>query len=221
MSEKEKNKKDNRDRVFATVIYPESLPSDWLDRLRATMWKGFVSPLHDKDINEDGTPKKPHYHVLIMFGQNAKKNYETQIKPVFEECFEKGFSGREIIRSATGYARYLCHIDNPEKYQYRKDDVISFGGANYSVTINCAEDNDRIQNEILDFIEDNQIMYFHQLVAIVRKDNKEWFNFLMKSCYFTREYLKSKNAEFRDLTSGRTIGMYEDVMNNGTSEEDC
>lgn len=205
-------KTDDRKRSFATVIYPESLPADWLDRLRATMWKGFVSPLHDKDLNADGTPKKPHYHVLIMFNQNSKKNYETQIKPVFEQCFENGFAGRVEVISTTGYARYLCHIDNPEKAQYSKDDVIAFGGADYLTTINCAEDNLRIQDEILDFIDDNDILYFHNLIQIARKTNREWYQFLLKNCYFTREYLKSKNSEYVNVMSGRTKECYDEAI---------
>lgn len=205
-------KVDDRKRNFATVIYPESLPPDWLDRLRSTMWKGFVSPLHDKDLNADGTPKKPHYHVLIMFNQNSKKSYETQIKPIFEQCFEKGFAGRVEVISTTGYARYLCHIDNPEKAQYNKSDIISFGGADYLSTINCAEDNLRVQDEILDFIDDNDVLYFHNLIQIARTTNREWYQFLLKNCYFTREYLKSKNAEYVNVMNGRTKECYEDVI---------
>lgn len=204
MATSKTNKKtDDRARVFATVVYPDSAPADWQDRLKATMWKGFISPLHDKDLNADGTPKKPHYHVLIMFGTNSKKSYETQIKPVFESCFEKGFAGREIVVSPQGYARYLCHIDNPDKAQYNKNDVVCFGGADYITTINCAEDNNRIQKEIISFIEDNEVMYFHHLITYCIANNEEWYQFLTKSCYFTREYLKSKNAEYRDMVAGR------------------
>lgn len=204
----EKKTEDNRARAFATIIYPDSLPADWLERLKGTMWKGFVSPLHDKDVNEGGTPKKPHYHVLIMFDGNSKKNYDTQIKPVFEKCFENGFAGREEIQSTQGYARYLCHLDNPEKAQYDKNDVIAFGGANYITTINCAEDNSRIQKEILAFIDDNGVMYFHNLVSWCMSNNEEWYQFLSKNCYFTREYLKSKNAEYRDLMYGRDLSAF-------------
>lgn len=204
VDEKPIEKKDTRARAFATVIYPESLPPDWLERLKGTMWKGFVSPLHDKDVNADGTPKKPHYHVLIMFDGNSKKNYDTQIKPIFEKCFEKGFAGREEVMSTVGYARYLCHLDNPEKAQYSKQDVTSFGGANYITTIGCAEDNDRIQREILEFIETNDVMYFHKLVIWAMENNDEWYQFLSKHCYFIREVMKSKNAEYRDMVYGRT-----------------
>lgn len=211
-------KHDDRDRVFATIIYPESLPSDWLERLKATMWKGFVSPLHDNDMNADGTPKKPHYHVLIMFGGNSKKNYDTQIKPVFDKVFENGYAGRELIISANGYARYLCHIDNPEKAQYSKSDVISFGGADYITTINCIEDNNRVQKEIISFIEENNVLYFHHLVQYCIANNEEWYQFLSKNCYFTREYLKAKNAEYRDLMYGRHIDTLKTKKNEETNE---
>lgn len=190
---------DKRGRVFALVFYPDSIPEDWLERLRGTMLKGFVSPLHDKDVNDDGTPKKPHYHLLLMFGQNAKKNYDTQIKPLMEQCFGTGFTREINVSNATGYARYLCHIDNPEKYQYDKNDVIELGGASYITTINCTEDNLRILRDITVFVRENHIRYYHALVDYCMENNLEWFHYLSKNCYEIREYMKSINAAVRDF----------------------
>ena len=52
-----------RTRNFATVIYPESAPSDWKEILNQEFIPAFISPLHDRDTNPTGEPKKPHYHV--------------------------------------------------------------------------------------------------------------------------------------------------------------
>lgn len=114
-----------RTRNFACVVYPDSAPNDWLDRLRSECVPAFVSPIHDKDINPDGTIKKPHYHVLVMFdGVKTQTQWEE-----FRNQF--GGVGSEIVQSTRGYARYLCHLDNPEKVRYNVDDVISIGGADY------------------------------------------------------------------------------------------
>ena len=110
LCKKSQVKKEQRTRNFATVVYPESAPSDWIDKLDQLHVAALISPLHNKDTNPSGEPKKPHYHVLLMF--EGVKDYETQVKPIFAEI---GGVGREMVNSARGYARYLCHLDNPEK----------------------------------------------------------------------------------------------------------
>ena len=57
-------------RTWAFVIYPDSLPSNWEEIILNTGLPMAISPLHDKDINPDGTEKKPHYHVIIYY-ENA------------------------------------------------------------------------------------------------------------------------------------------------------
>ena len=80
---KSQAKREQRTRNFATVVYPESAPSDWIDKLDQLHVAALISPLHDKDTNPSGEPKKPHYHVLLMF--EGVKDYETQVKPIFAE----------------------------------------------------------------------------------------------------------------------------------------
>ena len=101
--------KDERVRNFATVVYPESAPENWIDILNEYHVACLISPLHNRDIDPDLNIKKPHYHVLIMF--EGKKNYETQVKPIFDSI---GGVGREYVQSIRGYARYLCHLNIAE-----------------------------------------------------------------------------------------------------------
>ena len=56
-----------RARGWACVIYPESASDGWRDALAEQHVQVLVSPLHDADVTADGTPKKPHWHVLAMF----------------------------------------------------------------------------------------------------------------------------------------------------------
>ena len=56
---------EKRTRNYGTVVYPESAPSDWISRLQEQLVPALISPLHDRDINSDGTIKKPHFHVMI------------------------------------------------------------------------------------------------------------------------------------------------------------
>ena len=60
----EQKKKDERKRNYATLVYPDSAPENWQEILSELKVPVFISPLHDKDVNADGKPKKPHYHFF-------------------------------------------------------------------------------------------------------------------------------------------------------------
>ena len=139
---------DTRRRNFATVVYPESAPEDWQTILQEQFIPAFISPLHDKDINPTGEPKKPHYHVMIMF--EGKKSREQAV-----EVFEKiGGVGSEVVNSVRGYARYLCHLDNPEKAQYNIDEVRCICGSDYAGVIGLAIDKYKAVREMIDFCDE-------------------------------------------------------------------
>ncbi len=183
----EKSTPSPRYRNFATVVYPDSAPSDWLDRLSAFRVPAFVSPLHDRDINPTGEPKKPHFHVLLFF--EGKKSCD-QARAIFES-----FSGVgcEVVSSLRGYARYLCHLDNPEKAQYSPDDVRALCGADYSDVIGLPSDRYRALGEIVDFCDAEGIVSYAELVSYARVYRTDWFRVLADSgTYFVSEYLKSK-----------------------------
>lgn len=117
--------KKEKSRYWGFEFYPESMPEDWRAIIEATHIPVVVSPLHDKDENPDHTPKKPHYHGMMCFGNTTT---ETACKRLAEAL---GFNGKVIaINNFRGYYRYMWHADNPEKYQYDKNDLQRFNGFN-------------------------------------------------------------------------------------------
>lgn len=175
-----------RTRNFATVVYPESAPENWLDTLSDFMVPCFISPLHDRDMNPQNEPKKPHHHVLLMF--DSVKTAD-QAREVFDAI---GGVGCERVQSLRGYARYLCHLDNPEKAQYKTDAVKALCGADYVGTINLVTDKYVAIKEMMEFCEDNGIVNFAQLMKIARETNDGWFRVLCDSgTIVMKEHLKS------------------------------
>lgn len=100
-------------RNWAFVVYPDSLPENYQEIIINTGLPMVFSPLHDSDINPDGTPKKPHYHVICYY-ENT-----TTYKNVKENVCEL-LNGTIPIKleSMVGMYRYHLHLDNPEKFQY-------------------------------------------------------------------------------------------------------
>lgn len=185
--EKENKRGTGRTRNFATVIYPESCPSNWKEILAEECVPAFVSPLHDSDKNADGENKKAHYHIMIMF--DGVKSDE-QAKKIFDKIGGVGLQRINVIR---GYARYLCHLDNPEKAQYNISDVLSFGGADYQEVISLPSDKYKVIEEMIDFCEKYNITSFYLLSKYAFQNNDNWKKALAdNSAIFMKEYLKSK-----------------------------
>lgn len=181
--------KDNqsRGRNFATVVYPESAPEHWIDILNDYHIQALISPLHNKDYNPDGEVKKPHYHVFIMFDS---PRLEEQIKQIFNSI---GGVGLERIVTLRGYARYLCHMDNPEKYQYNVEEVKALSGAVYSEIIGLPSDKYKVIGEMIEFCQNERLYSYSDLLDYSRIHRPDWFRALCdNSTRVMTEYLKSK-----------------------------
>jgi hypothetical protein len=178
--------RDTRVRNFATVVYPESAPENWQDILSSHCVPAFISPLHDKDVNPTGEPKKPHYHVVIMF--EGKKSI-AQASDIFRTI---GGVGCEVVKSLRGYARYLCHLDNPEKAQYDPVNVRCIA-SDYMGIIGLAVDKYKAIGEMQDFCEEYNVQSFFALSKYARAVRPDWHRILCDSgSVFMREYLKSR-----------------------------
>lgn len=179
--------KDNRVRNYACVVYPESAPDNWLSIIAESKVPVLVSPLHDSDLNPTGEPKKPHYHVVVAY---ENKKTPEQARSFFESF---GGVGLEVVQSLRGYARYLCHLDNPEKTQYKTEDVKAFG-IDYVGTIGLPTDKYKSIGEMIDWIEANDVQSFADLLIYARSQKYDWFRVLCDSSTLVmKEYLKSRS----------------------------
>lgn len=206
-SKKEKNTGAGRTRNFACVVYPESAPENWQGILVEHLVPAFISPLHDQDINPTGEPKKPHYHVIIMF-DGVKTN--EQARAIFETI---GGVGCEVVKSIRGYARYLCHLDNPEKHQYDTADVRSLCGADFYSTISLAIDRFVAITKMEEFCEKYDVTSFYLLSRYATKNRPDWSRVLKESStVYMKEYLQSRkwsrethNTQIVDHQTGEII----------------
>ena len=179
--------KATRTRNYACVVYPESAPENWKTIISESKVPVYISPLHDKDKNPTGEDKKPHYHVLVTYDSMKTKEQAQQ----FFESFNG--VGCEVVNSSRAYARYLCHLDNPEKAKYNIDDVVTYGGADYIAIIGTASDKARTIREMLSYIEENDITCFADLAMYASQERSDWFDTLINSgAYFIKEYIKSR-----------------------------
>lgn len=207
MAERKASGGKGRTRNFATVIYEESAPAGWENTLAEMFIPAFISPLHDKDINPGGEPKKAHRHVMLMF--DGVKT-EEQARAVFQSI---GGVGCEVVQSARGYARYLCHLDNPEKAQYDQGNVKCLSGADYMAMIGLATDKYKALAEMEEFCEKYNIMSFYALSRYATVNRTDWSRVLKDNgAIYMKEYLQSRKwsiengyANITDPETGEVI----------------
>lgn len=163
-------KADMRSRIFATVVYPESAPEDWMQRLEGTHIAAMVSPLHCMDTLPTGEQKKAHYHVLWRYAGVKTIAQAQEVVTLIG-----GAGAVEVVSDYRGYSRYLIHLDSPDKAQYAPEDIKCFGGADWAeVALSEAERTDAQLDEIEDWIDENGCVSYVELCRYARKHRPDW-----------------------------------------------
>lgn len=210
-SEYDKIKAADDFRQISILLWVDSVPPDYLERIESIGYPALISPLHDKDVLDDGSPKKAHYHVLFTFpgkktGEQCQKiaNY---ISHGDEFCGDYPWL---YVVDRYVHARYLCHLDSPKKYRYSVADVVSVNGASISKLIGkdwADEDlDDIVLLDIISWVRDNQIYYFNILVDYALYEKKDiWIKRLKKDLTpFVKTYMQGLSLQASRLRSNHT-----------------
>lgn len=191
----EKSKKDTRTRNWTIVLYPESAPDNWRSIIDDMHIEWIESPLHENDVNANGEKKKPHWHILLMFG--GVKSYEQ----VLELCQSLNCPRPERCHNAKAMVRYMAHLDNPEKVRYRIEDIISHGGVDLAEMLrpNSSERYSLIRDMMV-FIRENGIIEFQDILDYALEFRfDDWFPLLCdNSSFVVDKYIKSQRHRKRE-----------------------
>lgn len=192
--------KNIKKRYWCFVLYPESAPLDWVDRLQQTGLAIAISPLHNKDVNPDNTIKKEHYHIILCYEgpttfTNVCKLTESLNQPI-----------PQPLDSVRGYFRYFTHQDNPEKYQYDESLIKCLNGFN---SLDYCDLTERevlsICRVIVDLIRDNDITELKDLIDLLQDnysyENSNLLTIAINKHNFFNAYIKSN--KYKTLTKGR------------------
>lgn len=185
----EKSRGSDRTRNWTFVLYPESAPENWRDILDEYHIEWVESPLHDKDINADGEPKKPHKHILLMFG--GVKSYEQVLE--ITEALNQPIPQR--IHNAKALVRYMAHLDNPEKAQYSPSEIIAHGGVDLAELLRpSSSERYTMLRDMIDYIRSAGVTEFQDLMDYAAAEHfDDWFPLLCdNSAYVVGQYIKSQ-----------------------------
>ena len=116
----------------------DNVEEHWEELLKITKanYQNYYYIYHDKDINEDGTLKKKHLHILAMDrgGTSFKAHCERFSSVIPSHMILK-------VKSPRAMARYLTHKDNLDKYQYKDSEVFTNSKEKYAQYIRNEIDN--------------------------------------------------------------------------------
>lgn len=196
-----------RTRNWTVIAYPEDLPEDWRERLDEQHIKWVESPLHDRDTNADGTPKKAHYHLMFLFGNvRSCKQVSGWLQGIFgasEGGSIIGVAAPQQVSDRGALVRYMAHMDNPDKVQYDSQEIIGHGGVDISELLRYSAGETRAMIVAMEeFIEAHGITELADFSAAIRYDCPEWHTLLAtKMTMYFNAFIKSRRHKVvRDIS---------------------
>lgn len=100
------------------------LPSGLRRELEKSCFPCFMV-YHDHDTDYFLNRKRPHFHVMVLFDE------EMEAAPVYRLAAAVHGYGLYGVPSPRSFARYMCHLDNPDKHQYNPKLVSCVNGCVY------------------------------------------------------------------------------------------
>lgn len=206
----EKRKKQNgeRHKVWTGIFYPDSAPpeDEWREAMSQMHVKIWVGPPHDKDAwtkaderknpaHRAGTLKKKHLHYI------AEYEVQVDLQTFLDDfAFLNGGHNVKYVRSLRSMVRYLCHLDDPDKAQYDRADVLTFGGADFDIVEQLgSHERHEALRAMRVFIRDNGIVNFCDFVDYCDECESAWSALLDdNSSYVIEKYIKSRRYKMQD-----------------------
>lgn len=171
-------------------------PKNWEEILQSTGLPIAISPLHDSDVNDDGTSKKPHYHVLLAFDGPTTFQCVSDIAD--------SVNGTLVIpvNSCKGMYRYHLHLDNPEKFPYwqsvgdpGRKFINAFNIDDYSSM--TTSEISQMQQLVFNIIRENKIFEYCDLIDYLQFNDIQAFDFVTHHTMVFKGYCDSKRNKMK------------------------
>ena len=195
----------SKSKYFCVMLYPDSTTYDVDNVIKALAQEHLtfaVSPIHDRDIEDDGSLKKGHYHLLLAYSSATTLN---NIRGWFKACGmpESDLHSVRVCASGVGYYRYLTHKDNPEKAQYDDKDIRIFNDYDEIFKKFANTESDKIDKlvRIFQIVDDLNTISFHSLIQYLMLNERELFKMLTSSSALAicvKEYQRSLEYDLKN-----------------------
>lgn len=188
------------------IVYPESAPEHWIDKLKVQGLRLAISPLHDKDTwNHDspemvnaetgeyiekgarykmGDRKKAHWHCIAVCDTRVAYREMNDLLRKITNC-----PYIQKCNSLKNSFNYFLHINAPNKYQnYDKEEIQIYN--NFHIEPNKRETTILVM-EMIDLIVQNDIVEWCDCVEFFKNDPEFSLLLSTRTAYFNA-YVKSR-----------------------------
>lgn len=175
-----KSRKLQRGRFQTFIIYPESLPENWVELLESTGAPIAISPLHDKDVYESdkqpdqngngghvkGEIKKPHYHMIYVSPSIATIG---SVRDKIRRLLGSGVARQgQTVENVEKQFAYLDHDSEGAiiegKTKYDSKDVRLLNGFNINNYSSLSKlEKEQVAQTVSNLIETREIYNSHRL----------------------------------------------------------
>lgn len=230
-------KKITKARNFTFIIYPESIPEDWIACLEKLDVPMAISPLHDKDETErknltedeqkrvekgEKVYKKAHYHVLFI----AKNPVTTESvrNKIKRALGNKSISHIEIVDGIESVYKYLTHESKDairkNKHKYDSKDIIHLNDFDIERYVFLDESQKRsLKNNLLNIVKTKHIVNVIDLMSFLDMYGEEYG---IDNMNYVQDVITSNASAFRLWFEGNYQcgyrAVYSKTINSETGE---
>lgn len=194
----------SKSKYFCCILYPDSSTYD-VDKVIKSLAEEHLtfalSPFHDRDVEDDGSLKKGHYHLLLAYSSATTLN---NIRGWFKACGmpESDLHSVRVCASGVGYFRYLTHKDNPEKVQYDDKDIRVFNDSVELFKKFSKTASDKIVDlvRIFQIVDELNTISFHRLMQYLMFNERDLFKLVTSSSALAicvKEYQRSLEYDLK------------------------
>ena len=177
-------------RFWGCIFYPESQNS-WQvieEKARQYGYPIAISPLHDKDIDENGNLKGAHRHAIIAFNNTTTEEHA-------ERVLTDIFNGTKpiLIGSPWSMYQYHTHENDSTKFRYSDSDRIflnSFDINNYHIVTESETLSKQIECDL--YVREVGILEYSDLVySLLDNGDFDKYKFVTTHSIHYSQLLKS------------------------------
>lgn len=182
------------------IVYQDSCPSiDFvLNEVKKDYDIEYSYILHDKDIEETGALKKPHYHLNLTLTWHDAKHCSKE-----RDKLRKMFGGALVksVLNLTGAVRYLAHLDDKDKYQYNLENIVFYGKMHKERLMQTLEYNtnsksaDTLLEDLFNYIDTCPIELTKNDIYFYLRKNRLFFK-LSAVLKYVFDYLEMHNSRY-------------------------
>lgn len=194
------NKEKQKRKLYDILAYEEYFV-DLMDNIMKLKNVRWYWAYHDKDIKDDGTPKEPHYHILLYFDNDCTLSALMK-KIKFDRKDRINYYQKGTDENRLDYrVRYLVHYKTKtdKKYEYPID-IINTNDDTYEKFFDKDTSKSKSDiNLIFDFFDSHSGFISYRTFLNYIYSNNLWGTFRQNALIFNRLF-DEHNSELTSQT---------------------